>query len=186
MDMMEALRTRRSIGKLTGDVTDDELRLLVEAALWAPNHKLTNPWTFTVVRGAGRQRLGEAWAELVKDAELPPGVDRAAFVEKELRKPLRAPAILVASTSTDSDAVRALEDFAAVSAAVQNVLLAAHALGLGAIWRTGDMAYRAEINEHLGLAAGDRVVGFVYLGRPAMPPPTAQPRDVERYLRFVE
>jgi nitroreductase len=66
------------------------------------------------------------------------------------------------------------------------VLLAAHALGLGAIWRTGPMAYRAEINAFLGLEADDRIVGFVYVGRPGMAPPTPQPRDVDAYLRFLD
>jgi nitroreductase len=186
MDVLEALRTRRSIGKLGGEVSDEQIRILVEAGLWAPNHKLTNPWTFTVVRGAARERLGALWADLVKDAPLPPGVERDAFLSKEARKPLRAPVLLVVSTRTDPDEVRALEDFAATAAAVQNVLLAAHAMGLGAIWRTGDMAFNAAVNAHLGLAAGDRIVGIVYVGTPGMPPPVMQPREVDRYLRIIE
>ncbi len=82
--------------------------------------------------------------------------------------------------------MRAIEDYAAASAATQNVLLAAQALGLGAIWRTGDMAFHPAIVEHLGLAPTDRIVGFVYVGRPAMPAPTAQPRDVDAYIRFLD
>jgi nitroreductase len=183
---MEAVRERRSIGKLGGEVKDEQIRQLVEAALWAPNHKLTNPWTFTVLRGAARARLGAFWAELLRDAPLPPGVEREAFLSKEARKPERAPVVLVVSTRTDSDPVRALEDFAAASAAIQNLLLAAHAAGLGAIWRTGGMAYRSEINEHLGLSPSDRIVGFVYVGEPGMPAPSSRPREVEKYLRVVE
>jgi nitroreductase len=186
VDVLKALRSRRSIGKLGGDVSDDEIRTLVEAGLWAPNHKLTNPWRFTVVRGDARVRLGAYWAELLADAPLEGGVDRASFLAKEARKPTRAPVLIAVSTRTDADPVRAAEDFAAASAAVQNVLLAAHALGLGAIWRTGPMAYRAEINAFLGLEADDRIVGFVYVGRPGMAPPTPQPRDVDAYLRFLD
>jgi nitroreductase len=66
------------------------------------------------------------------------------------------------------------------------MLLAAHALGLGAIWRSGAMAYRAEVKSFLGLDPSDRIVGFVYVGRPAMPAPVSQPRDVDAYLRFVD
>jgi nitroreductase len=186
MDVMEALRTRRSIGKLGGDVTDAQVRTLVEAGLWAPNHKLTNPWTFTIVRGDARERLGRFWAGTLQEATLPPGVEREAFLTKEARKPLRAPVLIVVSSRTDSDHVRALEDFAAASAAVQNVLLAAHALGLGAIWRTGDMAFSEAVNEHLGLAASDRIVGIVYVGAPAMPAPSPPPRDVDSYVRILE
>jgi len=186
VDVFDALRSRRSIGKLDGDLSDAEIRTLVEAGLWAPNHKLTNPWRFTVVRGDARARLGAYWAALLADAALEPGVERASFLAKEARKPTRAPVLIVVSSRTDADPVRAVEDFAAVAAAVQNVLLAAHALGFGAIWRTGPMAYRAEINGFLGLEADDRIVGFVYVGKPAMAPPTPQPRDVDAYLRFVE
>jgi nitroreductase len=186
MDMLETLRSRRSIGKLSGDVSDEEIRTLVEAGLWAPNHKLTNPWLFTVVRGSARERLGAFWAGLLADAPLPPGVERATYLAKEARKPTRAPAIIAVSSRTDAEPVRAFEDLAAVAAAVQNVLLAAHALGLGAIWRSGEMAYRDEIKAFLGLDPSDRIVGFVYVGHPAMPPPAPQPRDVDSYLRFID
>ena len=183
---MEALRTRRSIGKLDGEVSDDDIRTLVEAGLWAPNHKRTNPWSFTVVRGDARARLGAYWAGLLEHAELPPGVERAAFLAKEARKPMRAPILIAIGVRTVPDDVRAFEDLLAASAAAQNVLLAAHALGLGAIWRSGDMAYRPEIATFLGFDATDRIVGFIYVGHPAMPAPPAPPRDVDAYLRFMD
>jgi len=184
METFEAIRSRRSIGKLDGDVADDDLRALLDAALCAPNHKRTKPWTFTVLRGDARVRLGEAWARLALQTCDLGEPERAAFLEREARKPLRAPAIVVASTRTAADPVVAAEDFAATAAAVQNMLLAAHALGLGAIWRTGAMAYAAEIKEHLALDPADRIVGFIYIGVPAAPPPERKPRDTEGVVRF--
>ncbi len=186
MDVLEALRTRRSIAKLTGRVTDETLRELVEAGLWAPNHKLTKPWRFTALRGEARDRLGAAWATAVSATTSLEGPERDSFLEREARKPLRAPLVLVVSVRTDPDSVRAVEDFAAAAAAVQNVLLAAHARGLGAIWRTGEMAYRSEVNEFLGLDAGDRIVGIVYVGEIAMQVPASLPRDVDSALRIMD
>ncbi len=186
MDVLEALRTRRSIGKLTGDVSDADLRTLVEAGLWAPNHKLTKPWRFTAVRGSARERLGELWSSLASANTTLQGDELEVFRSREARKPLRAPLLLVVSSRTDPDPVRSIEDFAAASAAVQNVLLAAHALGFGAIWRTGAMAYRTEVNEFLGLESTDKIVGIVYVGRPAMDPPRSLPRDVAAALRIIE
>jgi len=186
MDVLEALRTRRSIGRLGGEVTDEELRTLVEAGLWAPNHKLTDPFRFVALRGAARERLGRAWAEVAATFEPPPGVTREAFVEKEARKPLRAPLLLAVGVRTDERPGVAEEDFAAAAAAVQNVLLAAHALGLGAIWRTGGMVLAPAIREHLGFGPTDRIVGIVYLGRPGMEPPNARPRDVEGHLTVLD
>ena len=181
MDVIEAIATRRSIGRVTGDVSESEVRTLVELALCAPNHRLTAPWRFTVLRGDARVRLGARWAELLAP-EAPRGVDRDAYLLKEARKPTRAPVLLVSSTRTDSDPTVASEDFAATAAATQNILLAAHARGLGAVWRTGAMAYRAEINAFLGLDARDRIVAFVYLGSPAMDPPAPRLRDVAKFL----
>jgi nitroreductase len=183
MDLLTALRSRRSIGKVAGDVTDDELRTLVDAALCAPNHKLTEPWRFTALRGEARARLGEVWAEVAAASAPADPAARDAALEKERRKPLRAPLLLVASVRTDSDPVVAEEDFAAGAAAVQNVLLAAHALGLGAMWRTGAMVRSDAVKAHLGLDPSDRIVGIVYVGRPAMEPPAERPRDVDAVLR---
>ncbi len=185
MDAIQAIATRRSIGKVTGDVSEAAVRELVDLALCAPNHKLTAPWRFTVLRGEARVRLGTLWAQVAARMPLPSGVEREAYLAKEARKPTRAPVLLVTSTRTDSDPVVAAEDFAATAAATQNVLLAAHARGLGAVWRTGDMAYRSEINEFLGLAASDRVVGFVYIGHPAMSAPLALARDIDAVLHVI-
>jgi nitroreductase len=57
-----------------------------------------------------------------------------------------------------------------VAAGVQNLLLGAHALGLGAYWRTGDAAYDPRVKAFFGLGPQDHLVGFVYLGYPAEPP----------------
>lgn len=186
MEAIEAIRTRRSIGKLTGDVSDAELQTLVDAALCAPNHRLTAPWRFTALREDARARLGTLWAELVTTTSTPlPDVDPADLFNKEARKPMRAPLLLVVSTRTAADPVVAAEDFAATAAATQNVLLAAHALGLAAIWRTGAMAYSTAVKAFLDLEATDRIVAIVYLGRPAMNPPLSRPRDSGTVLRTL-
>ena len=186
MDVLEAIRTRRSIGRLEGDVPAAELHEWLEAAICAPNHKLTEPWFFTVLRGEARARLGEAWAAVAAEESGLAGEERAAFARREANKPLRAPVLLVVSVRTDPDPVIATEDFAATAAAVQNLLLAAWASGYGAIWRTGEMAYHPAIAVHLGLAAGDRIVGIIYLGKPAMTLPKGQARTLARVTRTLE
>ncbi len=182
VDVLEAIKTRRSIGKVTGDVSEEQLGLLVEAGLWAPNHKLTDPVRFIALRGAARERLGAAWVRDLAAVEAPAGIERAAFLEKEGRKPLRAPLLLAVVYRVAADAVTAEEDAATAAAAAQNVLLAAHGLGLGAIWRTGAMVRGAAVASELGLAPDERIAGIVYLGMPAMPAPTAAPRDVAAHL----
>ena len=186
MDVFETMMSRRSIAKLGGDVSDADLRRLIEVAVSAPNHKLTRPWRFTIVRGEARVRLGEAWSQIVAAETTLTGELRDDAVRREAAKPLRAPIIVVASTRTSSDPIVADEDFAATAAAVQNVLLGAHALGLGAIWRTGAMARREGINAFLGLEPHDRIVAFVYVGeRAAALPPVPPDSDASEVVRVL-
>lgn len=185
MDVFEAMLGRRSVGKLAGDVSDDEIARIVEAAVAAPNHKLTEPWTFTVLRGDARARLGAVWAASEATRTTLAGTDRDDYLRREAGKPMRAPVVVAVSSVTSEDPVRAEEDFAATAAAVQNALLAAHALGLGAIWRTGAMVRDRDVLAHLGLAPSDRIVGFVYLGRPAIEPSPPGRKPVAAVLRHM-
>jgi nitroreductase len=184
-DVLDALRTRRSIGKLQGEVSDEQIRALIQAAVWAPNHRLTEPWRFVVLRGAARERLGRAWAEVVAERTALQGEERETLLRREAAKPMRAPALVVVATRTDADPVVAAEDFAATAAGVQNLLLAAQALGLGAMWRTGELAYAPEIKAHLALDSSDRIVAVVYVGQPAMEEPKARARENERNVRWL-
>ncbi len=177
MNVIEALRSRRSVGRLDGDVDEADLAELIELAAWAPNHRLTEPWRFTILRGAARARLGATWAGIVARSSALEGREREELLEGIAAKTLRAPIIVAVSTRTVDDPVVAIEDFAATAAAVQNLLLAAHDKGFGAMWRTGGMAYDPEIKAFLGLDPTDRIVAFVYLGRVAVEPPKARPRD---------
>lgn len=142
---------------------------LLEAASWAPNHKRTWPWRFTVVTGDARARLGEAVADQAADAGM-----TEAKVTKLRSKYLRsATLVLVWQAVVADDEVRRREDRDAVAAAVQNLLLAATANDLGSYWATvADSlvpAVRAvaDVDDHHDLVA------LVYLGWPtgSVPPP---------------
>jgi nitroreductase len=186
MEVFDAIRSRRSVGRLDGDVDDAQIRELIELATWAPNHRLTEPWRFTVLRAAARERLGELWARAAT-ADLPlNGEAREAAMQREAGKTLRAPVLVVASTRTDADPVVAEEDFAATAAAVQNLLLGAAGRGLGAMWRTGDMAHNAAVKDFLKLEPSDRIVAFVYLGHTSAEIPPAKPRNVDGVTRWME
>ncbi|MGN7356426.1 nitroreductase family protein [Paenibacillus sp. SAF-054] len=170
MNISEAIRTRRSVGKVTQeDVPTSQIEQILEAGTWAPNHRMTEPWRFFVLRGEGRRVLGEALADVALAMSADPASPEAAAAAESARmKPLRAPVIItVAVTPKEHEKVIELEEYGAVFAAIQNMLLEAHGLGLGAIWRTGEPTYHAKMNEHFGLGDHDKVLGFIYLGVPA-------------------
>ena len=184
METSEAIRTRRTIGRSEGDVPAETIRALIEAATWAPNHKLTEPWRFTVLRGDARKRLGEIWAQRAAE-EIDPA-KREAFIAGEARKPLRAPIVVAVATCTDADPVRAAEDFAATAAAVENLLLEAHARGLAAGWKTGRITGDAEVKRFLGFDPTDRIVAMIYLGARASEEPETRPRAVEPAITWLD
>lgn len=181
MDVLEAIRTRRSVGKVRQDPVPREIvEQLLEAAVQAPNHHLTLPWRFWVLSGRAREALGEVMAVAARERLPDPDSEAGrAKLNKERTKPLRAPiVIVVAIDQSPEDAVLRVEDLEAGAAAVQNMLLAAHAFALGAIWRTGAAAYHPSVKAHFGLGPEDLILGFIYVGYPAVTPPPIG-RDVD-------
>jgi nitroreductase len=184
MEVIDAIRSRRSIGRMDGEVSRELIRELVALATCAPNHHLTEPWRFTILSGAARERMGRIWGERAAAAAADPAL-ADKLRENEPRKLLRAPNLIVVSTRTDPNPIVAEEDFAATAAAVQNLLLAAHSRGLAAIWRTGKMVHDDGVKAFLGLDAADRIVGIVYLGSIPMVEPEGQERAVDNVIQWI-
>lgn len=167
MDVLTAIATRRSVGQILADkpVTDNLIESLLQAACWAPNHHRSEPWRFTVFTGEGRKHLG---AVLVKAAQSMPKDEQYEMrIAKAEGMTKRAPVIIaVHCAAGEAKPTPLWEEHAAVAAAMQNLLLAAHAQGLGAIWRSGVYTEAAEVQAYLGVKPekGDRIMGFVYLG----------------------
>ncbi|MFY0543618.1 nitroreductase family protein [Brevibacillus sp. H7] len=169
MDLWEALRGRRSIGVVKPEMPPREyIEKMLEAATWAPNHFLTEPWRFFVLTGDARIRLGEAMADAAAARMAnPDDPESQSKLVKHRQNPLRAPVVIaVAASPSDQKRVVLLEEIEAVACAVQNMLLAAHGLGLGAIWRTGDITYEPVLKNFFNLGPNDQLLGFVYIGYP--------------------
>ena len=102
-----------------------------------------------MVRGKAREELGSLFATVTGARQADASEDA---LEREKRKPLRAPLIvIVAAVLTAQSKIPEIEQLLAAGAAAQNILLAAHGLGFGAIWRTGALAYDPEVVKGLGL-----------------------------------
>lgn len=184
LSVLEAIRSRRSIGKCTDEVPDVALiRQMLEAATWAPNHKQTEPWRFVVLSGDARMGLGEAMGRAAVRTSADPEKAMAAF-NSAAKKPLRAPYV-IAVYAVPNPIVPEVEEIAATAAAVQNMLLAAHSIGLAAMWRTGDLVFSQEVREFLKMPEKGIMLGTVYVGCPNMEPPVRQRRSIEDVTTWV-
>ena len=172
MEITQAIATRRSVGRVKQDPVPREIvEQVLESAIHAPNHKITEPWRFHVFANKGRGELARARAELAKIQAEAEGEEEdlaAGRISRERKKAFRAPVIIVVISSGGRDEVETLENYAACAAAVQNMQLTAHSLGLATIWRTGPVAYHPYMRGFFGLEDGDRIVAYLYLGYPDM------------------
>lgn len=168
--ILSAILKRPSVTKFHAECPmQNAIQQLLDAAVLAPNHHLNQPWRFVILAGQARERYGDLLAErLVAKLENPNSPQSHALLEAERRKPLRAPVlIVVAAVHTAHPKALRLEDVAATAAAVQNILLAAPSLGLGAYWRTGKSATDPRVKRFFGLGEADDIVAFLYVGYPA-------------------
>jgi nitroreductase len=167
MDALDAIRTRRSIGRLTDPAPDDDqLTAILGAAASAPDHGTLRPWRFTVLSGQGKDDFGlvleRAYLERCRETGRTPEPSKQ---EKERTKLGRAPmVVVVACAYQPSEKVPRLEQYGAVASATENACIAATALGFASMWRTGAPADDPRVKEALGLQPDDEIVGFLYLG----------------------
>ena len=164
MTLAKLIQSRRSIKTFSDRPVDRELLLdLLDVAVYAPNHRLTERWRFVVVDGAARAEL---IGHLVSDAASR-GKDPVRTAEKLGRVPL----FLFVIMKENQDALMRREDFAATSCVVQNFLLLAWEQGLGTHWKT--LPETPALRRLVGLADDEQVVGFVQVGYPAEVPESA-------------
>lgn len=161
MDAIEALRSRRSCRKFAAaEVGRDLVETLVDAGRLAATARNEQPWEFVVVTDAeARRRLAGL-------------TDHGPFIAD-------APVCIVVLAA---DTKYYLEDG---SAATQNILVAAHALGLGACWVAGDKkAYAPQVVEAVGAPATMKLVALVAVGRPEGPLPSPAKRRLRNVIHW--
>lgn len=169
MNIIDAINARVTVSKFKQDAVPREMiEKLLSAGAQAPNHHKVRPWRFVVLTGDGRKKLGDIMAAsfLERNPATPPeGLDKTRAL------PLRAPVLIAVGVDKPADAkIIETENISAASAACQNILLAANALGLGAIWRTGEWARDAKVKEFLGFDADQHIISFIYVGYPELLP----------------
>jgi len=169
MDAYDAIARRVSTRAfLDRPVPRDAIARLLDAAVRAPSHKLTEPWRFAVLTGTSRDRYGDIRrAHRAARFADPAAPDAAPAIAKTWREARETPAFVVVMCAVSDDAVRREEDLAAAWMAVQNLLTAATADGLGTYVRTGGILEEPELRALVQLPDGFRVIAIVSVGYPA-------------------
>lgn len=173
----KAIRQRRTVKprEFTGErIPDEAVQALLEATNWAPTHGYTEPWRFVIYAGAARARLGTFLAQ--QDQPDPDAADfNALRYQKLAERPSQASHVIaIGAHLGENPKIPELEEIASVAMAVQNLWLCARERGLAGYWSTGALAYTEATRQFLGLAPGDRSLGFFYLGYPAQEWPSGQ------------
>ena len=164
MSSLNNLLTRKSHGRLTGPApSKEQLSHIFKLALRAPDHALLKPWRYLVFEGESLAQLGELFVQASVKAEPDLSPEK---LEKIANKPLRAPLVIVSVVSfKEHKKVPEIEQILSAGAAVQNILMAAHLKGIGAMWRTGNLAFNRHLMDSLGLLDNEQITGFIYLGQ---------------------
>jgi len=165
------VRSRRT--RLTMDPEKNVDRATIERlcaeATWAPCHRLTWPWRFSVFTGDSRRTLGDVAA----DAMAAHG-DAAAKVDKTRTKFMRAPVLVVVGTEPGSSDLETAENRDAVAAGVQTFLLGATALGLATFWSSCPKGANDPVARLAGFVDGTHVTAMIYVGWPVGEPPSSE------------
>jgi nitroreductase len=179
MDALELMLSRESALKLQSPgPSAGELERIFASAVRAPDHGRLRPWHFVVIGEAQRAAFGALMADALRRRD--PTVSDEGL-QRERDKAFRAPVIVVVAAKVRRDhKIPAIEQIASAAAAAQTIMLAAPALGYGAVWKTGAPAYDPMVKTALGLAAEDDLIGFLYIGTRAggsSPIPRPEARD---------
>jgi nitroreductase len=177
-DLMSVLLSRSSVDPKTlvmpGPSTH-EIVSMIAAALAAPDHSALRPSRFILIEGEGRLQLSQAFVEIRRRASSRGG---APGLARTWRKTMRAPTLVgvVARLVRDHPKVPLHEQYVSVGAAIQNILLAAHALGYGAILLSGNRTRDPLVRDLLQLGNNEEMIGFISIGTPSKKiPPKIRP-----------
>lgn len=187
-DFNQLARTRRSVFPdqfIAGEPIDDAIieQILINAT-WAPDHGRSQPWQFSVFTGKGLETFANFQSELYK-SEAGAGFKEAAY-EKMQRQPLKASHIIsIGMRRTTTKNIPEMEDIAAVACAVQNIYLSVTAYGLGGYWTTGGVTFKENAKPFFNLGEADRLMGFFYIGKVAIPSVPTPRMPLEEKVRWV-
>ncbi len=188
MDAITAINKRTSVRRFRPDPVPREIiKRLLDCAIRAPNHKLTEPWRFTVLTGRAKDRFAEIRAKhRLKRYSDPATAEALAGADKVRRESRETPVYIVVMAAMNPDEITREEDYAATMMAIANLMIAAESLGLGTYLKSGGVMQDPELIDLAGVPDKYRVVGLLSLGYPAEQDPPRRRKPAGDLTRWVE
>jgi nitroreductase len=184
----ETIAARRSTKPATLNgkkIPDQQINQLLSLANWAPTHGYTEPWRFVVYSGDTVRLFCRQHAEMYKYNTPPEKFNPAKYEKQQHNGDKTSHIIAVFMQRGANPNITALEEICATSAAVQNILLGAEALGISVLWSTGGSVLEPAMKEYLGLNEEDLVIGLLYMGYTDEPPAQGRRTPIEAKTKWV-
>ena len=184
------ISTRRSVfpKDYSGEKVNEEIiEQILKNAVWAPNHKMTEPWRFMVFAGDGLKKLAQFQSTLYRTVTTKDGSYKEDRYQGLLTKPMQSSHIISIGMKRDEKkSLPEMEELGAVYCAVQNMYLTATAYGVGCYLSSGGITYFEEAKEFFGLGKEDKLLGFLNVGMPKGPLSEGRRKPLVESVKWVE
>ena len=181
MDIEEIIRNRRTIHDFNREkVSEDKIHRAIQAANYAPCHRLSFPWRFISVTHLKRELIGDLYIEIKSKDSMTEEIK-----QKIKNKILNPSHLIIASQILAPNPIQKKEDYAACCCAIQNLTLCLAGDGIGSKWSTSNLITNKETYRILGLnPLEEEIIGFIYIGYGKTPPPINRPsiKSIYKYI----
>ena len=181
MNLTEIIKDRRSVHRFQDREVSPELIIeLLDAAVWAPNHHVTEPWRFILVHGDSKEKLAQTVKGIRESKETDPE-KKKAIGEKIYKKISSNPMYLIVIVKEDENPIVREDDFAAACCLLQNFSLLAWEQGIGMTWHSYGWLKDPIFREAYGIQPNERAICNMHMGYPEIIP-MAQDRKPAKEL----
>jgi nitroreductase len=181
------IKNRRSVKAFAmngNKIPNGHIAATLELADWAPTHGYTEPWRFIVYENP--EEFCREHAELYRQNSLGDNFNPTTY-NNILHQGDKVSHIIIAVMKRgDLPKIPAIEEIAATSCAIQNLLLGATALNIASFWSTGGMAHKAVFKEFFQFDEDDHVMGILYFGYADEYPEGKRMIPLEEKIKWVK
>ena len=187
-EITEIIRQRRSITPeqfAPRKVHREQLEIVLNNALWAPSHGMTQPWRFKVFTEGGMTRLQQFVPGLYRKTTAAEKFNQAKFDRMILRLEKTSAVVALCMERDPTGKIDEIEEIEAVACAAQNMMLTCTAYGLGAFWSTPKFLSHPDMLAFLNLKESDRCLGLFYIGYPSGDWPVSHRKPLEYVAEWI-